>query len=192
MYITGNSQTTTPLLQRDLSNFKNWCNRNQLTMNIKKTKYVAFGLKSQTRKLKDHELFIQNYKLERVSSYKYLGIVSDMNLNFNKHLENCIKTISHKAYLLSKIRHYINEKTAVTMYKTMILPIVEYGDVLYDGTNQKLLLDLQTAKNRILRICLHEDRLANVALLHQRCNISKLKGRRLLHLNLFMYKQKEM
>ena len=47
------------------------------------------------------------------------------------------------------------------IYKTMILPVIEYGDVLYDSTDHKLLNDLQTAQNRILCICLHEDRLAN-------------------------------
>ena len=42
----------------------------------------------------------------------------------------------------------------------------------------------------LIRICLQEDRLGNVVLLHQRCKVSEFKKRRLLHLNLFMYKQK--
>ena len=190
LYLTGEIDITTGLLEQDLSNLKNWCNRNQLTMNIKKTKYVVYGLKSQTRKLREHQLSIQDNRLERVSSYKYLGINLDMNLNYNNHLETCIKLISHKAYQLSKIRQYMNEYTATLINKTMILPIIEYGDVIYEGANQKLLNDLQTAQNRILRICLQEDNLANVVLLHRRCKISKLKERRLMHLNLFMYKQK--
>ena len=87
-----------------------------------------------------------------------------MNLNYNKHLENCLKLISHKAYLLGKIRMYIDTKTAVTIDKTMILPVLEYGDVIYDGANQKLLNDLQTMQNRIVQICVqkmgvHEDAL---------------------------------
>ena len=114
----------------------------------------------------------------------------DMNLNYNIHLENCLKLVSHKAFLLNKIRRYINKNTAITIYKTMILPIIEYGDVIYDGANQKLLNDLQTAQNRILRTCLYEDRAANTNMLHRNCNISKLQDRRLLHLNFFMYKQK--
>ena len=88
--------------------------------------------------------------MEHVPSYKYMGVTLDTNLNFNKHLENCIKLISHKAYLLSKIRQYIDMNTAVTIYKTMILPIIEYGNVLYEGSNKKLLNDLQTAQDRIL------------------------------------------
>ena len=57
------------------------------------------------------------------------------------------------------------------------------------GANQKKMHDLQLAQNRILRTCLYEDRRANIDLLHQHCNIARLQERRLLHLNLFMYKQ---
>ena len=89
-----------------------------------------------------HDLFIQNMKIGRVNSYKN----QDMNLNYNNHLENCLKIISYEAFLLSKIRRYINFKTAVTIYKTMILPIIEYGYILYHDCNKKMLKDLQTAQ----------------------------------------------
>ena len=191
LYITGELQRSTGDLQSDLSRFKSWCDRNQLTMNIKKTKYVTFGLKTKTRKIGNHSLFINDTRLERVTSYKYLGLTLDMNLNYNKPLENCLKLISHKAYLLSKIRMYIDMHTAIIIYKTMILPILEYGDVVYDGANQKLLNDLQTAQNRILRICAQRNQYTPTILLHQLCNINKLKDRRHLHLSLYMYKQQD-
>ena len=72
-----------------------------------------------------------------------------MHLNYNKHLIISLKLISHKAYLLNKIRMYIDTKAAVTIYKTMILPFLEYGDAFYDGANQKLINGLQTTQNRI-------------------------------------------
>ena len=137
IYKTGAVNQSTCHLEYDLQNFKKWCDRNQLTMNIKKTKYITFGLKSQTRKIINQELLLDGFKIDKVISYKYLGITLDLNLNFNKHIENCLKLISHKTYLLGKIRRYINRHTAMTIYKTMILPIMEYGDILYDGANQK-------------------------------------------------------
>ena len=64
---------------------------------------------------------------------------------------------------------YVN--TAITTYKTMILP------------TRKKIYDLQLAQNRILRTCLYEDGRAHIDSLHQLCNIAML--------NLFMYKQKQ-
>ena len=174
-------------LQQDLKRFKLWCDRNQLTMNIKKTKYVTFGLK----KIHNHQLYINENEFEKVISYKYLGITLDMNLNFNIHIENCLKLISHKAYLLSKIRKYIDVHTAIKINKSMILPIIEYGDVLYDGANQKLIQDLQTFQNRILRLCNNSDRYISTLQLHRECKVNMLKDRRILHLKLFMFKQKD-
>ena len=80
LYLTGDLTICTDNLCDDLSGFKGWCDRNQLTINIKKTKYVIFGLKSKTRKINNHILSINNNRLEKVNSYKYLGLTLDMNI----------------------------------------------------------------------------------------------------------------
>ena len=84
-----------------------------------------------------HELFIQDKKLQKVASYKYLGMTLDMNLTFNNHLQQVQNVISHKCLLLSKLRKYINTHTAVILYKSMILPIMEYGDVIWEHIWEK-------------------------------------------------------
>ena len=92
----------------DLDTFKHWCNRNKLTFNVKKTKYTIFGLKSQTRQVREHVLYIGNVKIDKVPNYKYLGITLDANLTYSKHLENVIKSISYKALLLAKMQKIYN------------------------------------------------------------------------------------
>ena len=159
-------------------------------MNVKKSKYVIYGLKSQTRKIVNHFLFMENTKLEKVSSYNYLGVHLDMNLTFHKYLQGCIQRATHKIYMLSKIRQYIDLNTAITIYKTMILPVMEYGDVAYDNSDAKLLDKLQIIQNRALRICLNRNEDVPVILLHRNCNIAKLAVRRIAHLRMFMFKQK--
>ena len=177
-------------LERNLDNFAAWCNGNALTVNIKKSKYVLYGLKSQTRKITEHSLLMNRTKLDRVSSYNYLGVHLDMNLNFHKYLQGCIQRATHKIYMLSKIRRYIDVNTATTIYKTMILPVMEYGDVVYENSDLKLLDKLQILQNRALRICLNRQVHIPVILLHQECKIAKLKARRIAHLRMFMFKQK--
>ena len=129
IYTTGSLVDCTDRLNIDLQTFKKWCNRNKLTLNIKKTKYTIFGLKSQTRRKLNHEMFIEGTKIDRVQTYKYLGITLDMHLNYNKHLENIVRTISYKSLLLAKVRKYITQDVAIRIYKTMILPVLEYGDI---------------------------------------------------------------
>ena len=190
IYISGNSELDTPKLCADLSMFKKWCDQNKLTLNIKKTKYVTFGLKSQTRKIVNHTVSIGDIRIDRVHSYKYLGITLDTNMNFKKHVENCIKSASYKTFLLSKVRKYIAFDAAVRIYKTMILPLIDYGDVLYHETNSILLHKLQTLQNRCLRTCTYKNYHIAVTDLHEICSVRLLKLRRIMHLKLFMFKQK--
>ena len=50
---------------------------------------------------------IDNIELENTSSEKFLGIIIDSKLDFNKHLEEIIKKASRKVYVLSRITPYM-------------------------------------------------------------------------------------
>ena len=54
-------------------------------------------------KMLDIELSLNNQILEKVCSYKYLGLILDEHLNYNKHIKEMSKLISHKLYLMSKL-----------------------------------------------------------------------------------------
>ena len=186
-----NIDEITRQLQEDLVNLSKWCKCNKLTVNIKKTKYVIFGLKSQTKRIKSHSMILDNKTIERVNFYKYLGITLDMHLTFSKHIDNCYRLAAHKIYLLSKIRRYINFQASQMIYKTMVLPYMDYGDLIYDGANYNALERLQTLQNRGLRICINERGYISSVELHQRCRTAMLAPRRLAHLRNFMYKKQE-
>ena len=189
IFNTKDINQATAEVQSDLGRFKSWCDENQLTMNVKKNKYVIFGLRSQTKKLSHHELYIRDQKLQRVATYKYLGMILDMNLTFSNHLQQIQNVISQKCLLLSKIRKYINIHTSIILYKSMISPIMEYGDVIYGGAKGKQIQQLQKIQNRILRICIYTNVYIEKEQLYILCKTSKIEVRREVHLNLFMYKQ---
>ena len=191
IFNTKDINVATRELQTDLDSFSIWCERNQLTMNVKKTKYVIFGMKSQTRGLNMHELYVQDQKLQKVATYKYLGMTLDMNLTFNNHLQQTINVICHKLLLLCKLRKYIDRHTAIILYKSMLLSIIEYGDVIYGGCKGKLIQKLQKIQNRILRICIYTNVYIQTDRLYTVCKTCKLGLRRDVHLNLFMYKQQD-
>ena len=142
-------------LQRNLDRFAEWCTQNQLTINTKKSKCVLFGSKKFT-KIKDLPVIILNNKvLDYVDSYKYLGVTLDRNLNFQQYVREVFNLVSHKIYMLSRIRQFINKDVSLLIYKTKILPYLDYGDILYDGADSKSLVRLQKLQNRALRVCLN-------------------------------------
>ena len=106
LYMSGQEiEPITDNMCIDLAQFKDWCDCNKLTINIKKTKYMIFGLKSQIKEIRHHVLNIHDHFLDRVTSYKYLGVTPDACLTYSRHMENCLNVSSHKVFLLSKIHH---------------------------------------------------------------------------------------
>ena len=53
--------------------------------------------------------------------------------------------------LLSKIRHTIDQQIAVMLYKPLIVPNIDYGDVIYHYLNQKDSKMLQRLQNMRLK-----------------------------------------
>ena len=97
--------------------------------------------------------------------------------------------ISHKLYLLSKIRKYLTKNACITVFKTMILSLIEYGDIIYEGTTAKNIDTINKLFYRGLRICCTPQGKASKLELCQECKISPLEKRRDVHLLLFMHKQ---
>ena len=124
-----------------------------------------------------------------MTSYKYLGIILDQTLSFNKHINNCIKNVAHTIYLLSKVRPYINVTTSTILYKSVILPNIDYGDIIYEATNTANLMKLQRLQNQCLRICARSRDLIPTTELHCRYKVGILESRRQGHLNNYMFKQ---
>ena len=192
VYCSGENISEVKLkMQSNIDKFVNWCNINKLTINTKKTKSMIFGsrpiIKSSN---KDTDISINNEVLQNVPTYKYLGINLDQTLSYNYHLKNVINSISHKLYIFNKIRRFLDIKSSVIIYKSMILPYFDYGDSIWMFSNIKLLKKLDRLHYRGLRISMKCDRNVLDAKLLIQCNISDLDNRRLVHLRNFMFNRK--
>ena len=60
----------------------------------------------------------------------------DSHLSYTKHLNNVVRMVPHKIYLLGEVRQYLNYNASILVYKTMTLPYFDYCDM---NTNQALL-----------------------------------------------------
>ena len=192
VYISkSNLDNAIHLLQTDLDRVYTWCNSNKLTINCKKTKFCLFGMRSSIKRSKtqDIQLSLSNQILERVCSYKYLGLILDESLTYNKHIKEMDRLVSHKLYILSKIRRYITNNACINIFKTMILSLIEYCDIIYAGTSITNLNNIDKLFYRGLRICMYSNNYISREILCRDCKTAPLVNRRLAHLLQFMHKQ---
>ena len=176
-------------VSEDLIALCEWCNKNQLTINQKKTKLMLFGTKNMLKQGKKPDTFIDDTKLHYVNQFNYLGIKLDSTLTFESHANETVRMVAHKLFIFSKIRKYITVQQAITIYRSKIVPYFDYGDIFLINISQKSIDKLQRLQNRALRICLAQDGRSNVNQLHNTCNINKLEYRRRAHLLNFVYKR---
>ena len=185
-------------MQADLSVIANLCHINKLSLNIKKTKCMLFGSHVLLKKFKCPKLSINNINIAFVHQHQYLGVILDPKLTFNKHFNNLIKITTHKINLLSKVRQYLSEIASLTIYKTIILPYFDYGDILFIKLSKRFLKKLDQLQKRAVKLCLRpgginpEDQLdISDDVLLKNAKVAKLDNRRDAHLLNSMYKKKE-
>lgn len=98
-----------------------------------------------------------------------------------------IQSVRHKVYLLNKIRGYINQRTAIMIYKCKILPYLDYGDLIYNEMNKTQTKKLQSLQNRSIRISHKLTNRPNVDSIHINHKLLHLDNRRILHLLTYMH-----
>ena len=175
-------------LNIDLESINQWCVFNNMMINKKKTKLMIFGRNNKIKKCKKiNEIKIDNTSVQQVTQYKYLGITLDEKLNFNTHINTMIRNVSHKMYLLKRTNIYLTEKSSLMVYKSFILPLLEYGNILYMKSCNKLLDKLQRMQNQCLKVCLNQDIRSSTAEIHKKANLNYLNERRQKQLIKTMY-----
>lgn len=136
------------------------------------------------------QISLEGVNIETVDSFKYLGEWIDNRLKFNIHLDACIRNASHKIYMLRKIRNNLDQRTANTIYKTMILPLIEYGNCFLLGCTVVERTKIQRIQNKGLKIVFNRDRLYNTKLLHKDAKLASWEVRALTAACRLMFKYK--
>ena len=137
-------------LQEDLNSVSKWLNNNELTINI--TKIKSSMLCTHSRKVDNINLKMNDQTLDIVDSYKYLGLILDSRLSFQKHIYHISVNVNYKLRKLKEIRHYINNPTAVTIFKSLIKPHLDYCDIIWDAAWPSGEINLQSIQEKALSI----------------------------------------
>ena len=97
-----------------------------------------------------------------------------------------------KICFFKKIRQFINEEAALSIYKSTILPIIEYADFVYDYNIKYINNKLQQIQNQGLYTVFNQHFLPllqrdSTETLHRQAKLYRLYHRRRLHLLSFAF-----
>ena len=95
---------------------------------------------------------IEGHAITRVCDTKFLGIYIDQHLSWSKQVNEIAKSISSGIGALKRLRSFINEDTAILLYRALVGPHFEYCCPVWDGLSNELADKLQKLQNRALRV----------------------------------------
>jgi hypothetical protein len=82
---------------------------------------------------------------------KFLGVVIDENLKWDKHIEKTSKRINSAFYAINKVKHSLNRKYLTQLYYSLVYPHLLYGIVLWGNTYNIYLNKLIVLQKKIIR-----------------------------------------
>ncbi len=170
LFATGSNQTEIQkVLNEDLARVSKWLQENKLTLNATKTKCMLFGTAQKIGTV-DEPLQVKHADvlLEQVNNFRYLGLNFDPCLNWNHHIKVIGKKLAQRTGILHRIRPFITAGAANTMCKALILPVMDYGNVIWSQTSAGNLLRLQRLQNRAGRIVLQCPKRTHICDVHER------------------------
>jgi len=186
IYIIGdNLEELINILNEELENVSKWLQINKLKLNTKKTKYMMIGHK---KTYSDSKIKIDGEIIEIVKEMKYLGVILDAKLTFNKHAEYIQKKLGKKISFFGRIRQKISRKTALSIYNSIIAPHFNYCATILFLCNDREQNKLQILQNRAMRIILRRNRYSKISKMLEELNWLTVKQMLTLNTLIFVHK----
>ena len=81
----------------------------------------------------NQQLTFVSTTLKETPSHKYLGIILQNNCRWDEHMRSVINKRSMPIFCLRSYKYKISRKALETMYKSFILPLFDYADIVWDN-----------------------------------------------------------
>ena len=104
---------------------------------------MIFRAAGQLQHMQHVKVQVGNTEITRVENYKYLAMKLDTRLIFSDHISYTKGKTLPKIKLLGRLNNILDADTLLMLYKAIIVPIFDYGDVIYHNLNQKDAIALQ-------------------------------------------------
>uniref|UniRef100_A0A8C7MZF5 Reverse transcriptase domain-containing protein n=1 Tax=Oncorhynchus kisutch TaxID=8019 RepID=A0A8C7MZF5_ONCKI len=118
--ITNNDETA---YREEVRALGVWCKENNLTLNVNKTKEMIVDFRKQQR---EHPpIHIDGTVVERVASFKFLGIHITDKLNWSTHTDSIVKKAQQRLFNLRRLKKFgLSPKALTNFYRCTIESIL--------------------------------------------------------------------
>ena len=143
------------IVNHELSLVSTWLKVNKLTLHPDKTKFILFHPSRKKLDLNDLNINIDHNSIARVQSTKFLGIIIHENFSWQPHIKAICSKIAKSIGIITKSRPYFHTSTLSLLYKSLILPYLQYCTIIWGSAYESHLNPLLLLQKKALRIITH-------------------------------------
>ena len=151
--VASTPQELTDALRHDFTLISDWYTDNKLTLNVKKTKLMLSGSKTMLSPFNDFQFSTDEGQIDRVSSFKYLGVLLDEKWKWKVHVNSLLQKLGHRLSVFNRIYHMLDQKSLTAYFNGLVLPHLDYADIVWGDqpglTTQ--MKQLQSFQNRFAK-----------------------------------------
>ena len=155
IFVTGNRVAEVEdKLQICLNGVEEWYIGNKLCVNSSKSMVMIIGTPHRVKSGGGTNLNIKynGSILEKVELAKYLGVVIDSHLSWDNHVADTCKKVAPKLGLLRRLSSILPKNILLMIYKTYILPLLEYVCTVWGDSSCKNMAKIERMQNWAARI----------------------------------------
>ena len=132
-------------LQCDITSVSQWVESNYLTLYINKCKYMVISKLVSRRIPLPGPLTLYGHDLERVSSYRYLGVTLSQSLEWSDHITDiCRKARRVLGLIYHQYSPFLSLTALQQLHISMVRPHLEYASQLWNPYLQKDIVMLES------------------------------------------------
>jgi hypothetical protein len=146
-----NHNATYARINRDLHRLSTWAAKWMVTFNAAKTVYLQISRKNNPAP--KPILRLNGAIINEVQTHKHLGLTFNTTLTWTDHINQLVKKAARCIGLLKRISRDVPRQCIETLYKSMIRPIMEYADIIYDGSSDTCLKRLEDTQRQAALAC---------------------------------------
>lgn len=173
-------------LNEDLEKISTWSSRWLVTMNPSKCRSMVISWK----KIKPYHppLVFESYKILQVESHCHLGLTFHSAMSWKTHIFGIYEKANKRLSVLKSLMFKINRSTLISLYKSLIRPIMEYADVIWDNCSEGETQLLESVQYESARVITGAIKGTSARLLRNELALEELSTRRQLHKLALFYK----
>ncbi|KAK2706149.1 hypothetical protein QYM36_016247 [Artemia franciscana] len=168
-----------------------WAAEKEIIPPEEKTTMMMFT--SEKRQAPDPDIFLNGLKIRCTESVRYLGVLLDSQLNWEKHIEKLITAVDRRQMLINAIcnkKYEVPWDVLMQFSKAIILGKIDYASLVYASAKKTILAKLNAKWNETLRRTTNALKSTPIPALHIETSMTSLPTRRKILMAKYLLKKR--